>query len=419
MAHPLSNNMLNLSASTPMVHSEASRPGSRESDRAGFPDALRERLHEPGNTRPDAPTREASAPPVPTGDKADAAAPAPSPTPAPPTDDTQNENTVTAAPPPGDTAIAATLAATIAALLSGIAAPSPAAANGEQTDANANGALAALLAQTNSADTSGEAATEGDFADTIFVLPKDSAEMDAFPSQGKRPTASAAALAVPHDERAAALKPAEKETSATAAVAALARRAEISIMGPQSAASSAITNTIASADPNPNPIPILNALHAPALAQAAAPPAVAVPSALGQPGWAEEVGNRVLWMLGRGESKAELVLTPPHLGRVEVSITMNGDQSTAQFVASSQAARDALEQALPRLREMLAQAGVSLGEASVGASPERQTQGEAEGDARAGSGAPAPRDADRADATGVASALRVIRENVGLVNTFA
>ncbi|MCL2590184.1 MAG: flagellar hook-length control protein FliK [Betaproteobacteria bacterium] len=103
-------------------------------------------------------------------------------------------------------------------------------------------------------------------------------------------------------------------------------------------------------------------------------PQFTIPLGAGQRAWVEEVGNRVIWMLGRAESRAELILTPPPLGKVEVSIHLNGDQSTAQFLASSQSAREALEQAMPRLRELLAQAGINLGEASVNTSTEDRAQ---------------------------------------------
>lgn len=88
---------------------------------------------------------------------------------------------------------------------------------------------------------------------------------------------------------------------------------------------------------------------------------------VGAPGWSEEVGNKLVWMAGKDQQKAELVLTPPSLGRIEISITINNDQATANFVAASAAARDALEQSLPKLREMLANSGISLGQTSVNA----------------------------------------------------
>ncbi|ATE59422.1 flagellar hook-length control protein [Thauera sinica] len=125
-------------------------------------------------------------------------------------------------------------------------------------------------------------------------------------------------------------------------------------------------------DAVPHPAGEFAALRNQAIAARPATPQLPVNTPVGRDGWVDEVGNRVTWMLGRAESKAELVLTPPNLGKLEVSINLNGDQTTAQFVASSQAARNALEQALPRLREMFAEAGISLGEASVGTSGEQQ-----------------------------------------------
>lgn len=92
----------------------------------------------------------------------------------------------------------------------------------------------------------------------------------------------------------------------------------------------------------------------------------------GQKAWTEDVGTRLIWMSNRGETKAELVLTPPSLGKLGVSLQINGDQTTAHFVASTVAARDALEQALPRLREILQQSGINLGQADVSTSSEQQ-----------------------------------------------
>ncbi len=140
---------------------------------------------------------------------------------------------------------------------------------------------------------------------------------------------------------------------------------------------------------------------------------VATPA--GREAWAEDVGNQVRWMLGRAESKAELVLTPPNMGKLEVSITLNGDQTTAQFVASSQAARDALEQALPRLREILQQAGISLGQTNVSTSGEQGagSEGSRHG-ARSGRGTETS-----ADTSEGASRSTWLRQHDGMVDTFA
>ena len=44
---------------------------------------------------------------------------------------------------------------------------------------------------------------------------------------------------------------------------------------------------------------------------------------------------------------------------------MNGDQATAIFTSPHAAVRDAIEQAIPKLREMLADNGIMLGQAMV------------------------------------------------------
>ncbi len=147
----------------------------------------------------------------------------------------------------------------------------------------------------------------------------------------------------------------------------------------------------------------------------AASPQLPVATPAGEPGWAEDVGNQVRWMLGRAESKAELVLTPPNMGKLEVSINLSGDQTTAQFIASSQAARDALERALPQLREALQQAGILLGDANVSTSGQGR-----EGDGREGSGGRGDRgEASAGGSTGTGSAGGWLRQQQGMVDTFA
>lgn len=88
---------------------------------------------------------------------------------------------------------------------------------------------------------------------------------------------------------------------------------------------------------------------------------------VGHERWTQEVGDKLSWMVTKQESSATLVLNPPHMGRVEVSVTINGDQASASFVSANPAVREALENAIPRLKEVLADAGVQLGQAQVGA----------------------------------------------------
>ncbi len=164
------------------------------------------------------------------------------------------------------------------------------------------------------------------------------------------------------------------------------------------------------------------AIHAAALANlrgeiaqpVASPVPLHVATPAGAPGWPEEVGNRVSWMVGQSESHAELTLTPPQLGKVEVSITISGDQTSAQIVAATPAARELIEQSLPRLREVLEQSGINLGQTDVGTSGQPGSSGEG----RRG-GQFNPSRGGNETGIGTASTGPWLRRAEGLVDTFA
>lgn len=147
----------------------------------------------------------------------------------------------------------------------------------------------------------------------------------------------------------------------------------------------------------------------------------ALPSHLGTPvtsqDWPDAVGNRVMWLAGKDESKAELILTPPSLGKLEISLTVTGDTTTAQFTAATPAAREALEQAMPRLREMLEQAGITLAESNVNtASQDQASDGGRNGQGRNGRHGGG---ADMAMNTVGTPAGHWIARGEGMIDTFA
>lgn len=132
--------------------------------------------------------------------------------------------------------------------------------------------------------------------------------------------------------------------------------------------------------------------------------------------WADAVGNRVLWLVGRDESRAELILTPPNLGKLEISLTVSGDTTTAQFMAATPAAREALENAMPRLREMLEQAGVTLTDANVNTTAQDQSGAQRDG---AGHSAHASRNAVTAATPLPGQSGGWVQGGRGMIDTFA
>lgn len=99
------------------------------------------------------------------------------------------------------------------------------------------------------------------------------------------------------------------------------------------------------------------AQHLPTGAGERALPAWSLNTPLQNPQWGEEVSERVRWMLGQQLQSAELKITPPQLGTIEVRISVHKDQMSVSFAAPNAAVREALEDAMPRLREMLSGSG--------------------------------------------------------------
>lgn len=141
-----------------------------------------------------------------------------------------------------------------------------------------------------------------------------------------------------------------------------------------------------------------------------------VASPVGSQAWGAEIGDRLVWMTNNQNSRAELVLTPPQLGKIEISVTMSGDHATATFVSASPVVRDAIENALPRLREILADAGVTLGQTQVGSDAPKQGTDQFRDNSFAGPTATSSDGGLRTPATGVAAWTAAGR---GLVDVFA
>jgi flagellar hook-length control protein FliK len=102
-----------------------------------------------------------------------------------------------------------------------------------------------------------------------------------------------------------------------------------------------------------------------ATAGAAARPAIA-PN-VGDNQWAQALGQQMVRLSTQGSQTAELDLNPPNLGPLKVVLNVVNDQAQAQFVSPHQAVRAAVEAALPHLRTSMADAGIQLGQTSVGA----------------------------------------------------
>ncbi|HLK71763.1 MAG TPA: flagellar hook-length control protein FliK, partial [Steroidobacteraceae bacterium] len=101
----------------------------------------------------------------------------------------------------------------------------------------------------------------------------------------------------------------------------------------------------------------------------AAPASAAVGRAstvpMSDPSWPQALAAQVHWMAGSQVQSAMLRLSPEHLGPIQVRIDLQQSQINVSFTAAHAETRAALADAVPRLRELLAVGGLSLGQANV------------------------------------------------------
>lgn len=81
--------------------------------------------------------------------------------------------------------------------------------------------------------------------------------------------------------------------------------------------------------------------------------------------WPQALGAEIRWLTSQNIQSAVLRLSPDHLGPMQVNINVTAGHVSLSFDAAHPDTRAALEQAMPRLRDMLSGAGLTLGEATV------------------------------------------------------
>lgn len=87
---------------------------------------------------------------------------------------------------------------------------------------------------------------------------------------------------------------------------------------------------------------------------------------VGYPNWDQALNQRVGMMLSNGNQSATLSLNPPELGPLQITVHMhNQGVADATFVTAHAEVRQAIEAAIPKLREMLDQSGIQLGQTNI------------------------------------------------------
>ncbi|WP_052729887.1 flagellar hook-length control protein FliK [Photobacterium halotolerans] len=122
----------------------------------------------------------------------------------------------------------------------------------------------------------------------------------------------------------------------------------------------------------------------------------------------EQLAERVQMLMSKNLKHVDIRLDPPELGRMQIKLAINNDQASVQFQVGNAQTRDLIEQAMPRLRELLQQQGIQLTQGSVQQDSNPQFAGQhsgsqpgEEGMARGGQNGQSQQDDDDAHAIAV------------------
>lgn len=121
----------------------------------------------------------------------------------------------------------------------------------------------------------------------------------------------------------------------------------------------------------------------------AAPAQASVTAPLTSAAWPQQLGQQLAQFTQRsGEQQIKLQIHPAELGPLSISLKVSEHGGTqAQFLSSHAQVRQVVEQAIPQLREALAEQGISLGDTSVGEQNQGQQAFSESGQPGQGSGA--------------------------------
>ncbi len=117
----------------------------------------------------------------------------------------------------------------------------------------------------------------------------------------------------------------------------------------------------------------ISAWQTPAIGNSAAAPVMAPISSIQLDGltpqqtdFVDKLATQMQWMGQQKIQRAELELHPAELGRLDITLELEGQSLRAEFGSSHAEVRAAIESQLPRLRDLLAAQGFQLGDAQVG-----------------------------------------------------
>ena len=109
---------------------------------------------------------------------------------------------------------------------------------------------------------------------------------------------------------------------------------------------------------------------------------VSIAAPVGTSSWSQDMAGRLSTMINGNVQNATLQLNPPELGKLNIKISVDGDNASVFFSVDNSAAKDAIESAMPRLRHLMEQGGMLLTQTQVSQHAGSQSQPNAQSQAQ-------------------------------------
>lgn len=93
---------------------------------------------------------------------------------------------------------------------------------------------------------------------------------------------------------------------------------------------------------------------------------IELPQTTGTPEWQQSLNHQILHFIRAGIHHAELRLRPETLGPIQVNLRVSHEQVEMSVMAQHSQTRDALDHALPALRQLLSESGLQLSDHQMG-----------------------------------------------------
>jgi flagellar hook-length control protein FliK len=92
-----------------------------------------------------------------------------------------------------------------------------------------------------------------------------------------------------------------------------------------------------------------------------------IPVPVTSPQWGQQFSDHVIWMGNNDIKSAVIKIHPEDLGPIEISVKVVDNAASVNIVSHSAQVRDLVDQAMPRLRDMMSNQGLHLSDVQVSA----------------------------------------------------